>query len=80
MTIATTMAGRGTDIILGGTPEGLTKLALMRLVYRRLLKGASSCMGGKGGGGGSAGVGDAGVLAVCWVGLSSLASKEPTLP
>ncbi|GIL60073.1 hypothetical protein Vafri_14736 [Volvox africanus] len=38
VTIATNMAGRGTDIILGGNPEGLTKLALMRLVYRRLLK------------------------------------------
>ncbi len=37
MTIATNMAGRGTDIILGGNPEGLTRLALMRLLYRRLL-------------------------------------------
>ncbi|GLC77083.1 hypothetical protein PLESTF_001882400 [Pleodorina starrii] len=38
VTISTNMAGRGTDIILGGNPEGLTKLALTRLVYRRLLK------------------------------------------
>jgi len=30
------MAGRGTDIILGGNPEGLSQLALLRLVYRRL--------------------------------------------
>lgn len=37
ITIATNMAGRGTDIILGGNPEGLTQLGLMRLVYRRLL-------------------------------------------
>ncbi|GFR45078.1 hypothetical protein Agub_g6453, partial [Astrephomene gubernaculifera] len=38
VTIATNMAGRGTDIILGGNPEGLTKLALMRLLYGRLLR------------------------------------------
>ena len=31
------MAGRGTDIILGGNSQGLTRLALMRVVYRRLL-------------------------------------------
>ncbi|GAX81593.1 hypothetical protein CEUSTIGMA_g9021.t1 [Chlamydomonas eustigma] len=37
VTIATNMAGRGTDIILGGSPRGLTRLVLMRLVYRRLL-------------------------------------------
>jgi hypothetical protein len=36
VTIATNMAGRGTDIILGGNPEGLAQLALLRLVYRRL--------------------------------------------
>lgn len=34
VTIATNMAGRGTDIILGGNPEGLTKLGLLRLVFR----------------------------------------------
>ncbi|EFJ41837.1 hypothetical protein VOLCADRAFT_98099 [Volvox carteri f. nagariensis] len=44
VTIATNMAGRGTDIILGGNPEGLTKLALTRLVYRRLLKFLSTAI------------------------------------
>jgi hypothetical protein len=34
VTIATNMAGRGTDIILGGNPEGLTRMGLLRLVYR----------------------------------------------
>lgn len=34
ITIATNMAGRGTDIILGGNAEALTKAAVMRLVYR----------------------------------------------
>ncbi|KAL6754297.1 SecA DEAD-like domain-containing protein [Haematococcus lacustris] len=37
VTIATNMAGRGTDIILGGSPEGLTKMALLRLVYRHMM-------------------------------------------
>ncbi|KAI8472415.1 MAG: SecA DEAD-like domain-containing protein [Monoraphidium minutum] len=40
VTIATNMAGRGTDIILGGNPEGLSQLALLRLVYRRLAPAA----------------------------------------
>jgi preprotein translocase subunit SecA len=35
------MAGRGTDIILGGNPEGLSQLAMLRLVYRRLAPVAS---------------------------------------
>jgi preprotein translocase subunit SecA len=39
ITIATNMAGRGTDIILGGNAAGLAKLALLRLVYRHLLIG-----------------------------------------
>eukprot|EP00878_Enallax_costatus_P032914 GHUV01036256.1.p1 GENE.GHUV01036256.1~~GHUV01036256.1.p1 ORF type:complete len:146 (-),score=19.39 GHUV01036256.1:336-773(-) len=34
VTIATNMAGRGTDIILGGNPEGLTQMGLLRLIYR----------------------------------------------
>ncbi|KIY95062.1 preprotein translocase subunit SecA [Monoraphidium neglectum] len=42
VTIATNMAGRGTDIILGGNPEGLSQLALLRLVYRRLLPRATA--------------------------------------
>ncbi len=49
MTIATNMAGRGTDIILGGNPEGLTRQALMRLVYRRLLRGGFGGEGGQNG-------------------------------
>jgi hypothetical protein len=39
VTIATNMAGRGTDIILGGSAEGLTQLVLMRLIYRQLMRG-----------------------------------------
>lgn len=35
VTIATNMAGRGTDIILGGNPQGLARLGIMRVVYRR---------------------------------------------
>jgi len=39
VTIATNMAGRGTDIILGGSAEGLTKLLLFKLIYKRLMLG-----------------------------------------
>jgi preprotein translocase subunit SecA len=42
VTIATNMAGRGTDIILGGSAEGLTQLVLMRLIYRQLMRGERS--------------------------------------
>ena len=52
VTIATNMAGRGTDIILGGNPEGLSQLALLRLVYRRLSPAAH--MMGDGGDGDAA--------------------------
>eukprot|EP00891_Asterochloris_glomerata_P006480 jgi/Astpho2/6480/e_gw1.00096.50.1_t len=31
VTIATNMAGRGTDILLGGNPKGLTHALLMKL-------------------------------------------------
>ncbi|KAF8056765.1 SECA2 [Scenedesmus sp. PABB004] len=41
VTIATNMAGRGTDIILGGNPEGLTRMGLLRMVYRHARAGAS---------------------------------------
>jgi preprotein translocase subunit SecA len=34
VTIATNMAGRGTDIILGGNPEGLTRMGLKRYILR----------------------------------------------
>lgn len=37
VTIATNMAGRGTDIILGGNPEGLARMGLLRLIYRWVL-------------------------------------------
>ncbi|KAF8056768.1 secA [Scenedesmus sp. PABB004] len=43
VTIATNMAGRGTDIILGGNPEGLTRMGLLRMVYRRLLPRLAPC-------------------------------------
>lgn len=43
VTISTNMAGRGTDIILGGNAEGLAQLALMRLVLKRLLPGGCGC-------------------------------------
>ncbi|WIA41723.1 hypothetical protein OEZ86_009068 [Tetradesmus obliquus] len=43
VTIATNMAGRGTDIILGGNPEGLTRMGLLRLVYRRLMPRLEAC-------------------------------------
>jgi hypothetical protein len=42
------MAGRGTDIILGGNPEGLAQLALLRLVYRRLAPPAREGSAGPG--------------------------------
>jgi preprotein translocase subunit SecA len=41
ITIATNMAGRGTDIILGGNPKGLAELALENAVLPILLTGAS---------------------------------------
>lgn len=34
VTIATNMAGRGTDIILGGNPEGLTRMSIKRYILR----------------------------------------------
>lgn len=40
VTIATNMAGRGTDIILGGAAQGLTRLVMQRLVYRHIMAGA----------------------------------------
>ena len=40
ITIATNMAGRGTDIILGGNPKGLAQMALEYMVYSVLLSGA----------------------------------------
>ena len=40
ITIATNMAGRGTDIILGGNPKGLAQLSLESAVLEVLLTGA----------------------------------------
>lgn len=39
ITIATNMAGRGTDIILGGNPKGLAELALENSILPILLSG-----------------------------------------
>jgi len=39
VTIATNMAGRGTDIVLGGNPPGLARLYLERLLLPRLSEG-----------------------------------------
>jgi preprotein translocase subunit SecA len=38
VTISTSMAGRGTDIKLGGDPRGLTKGTLTRALSRPLVK------------------------------------------
>jgi len=42
VTIATNMAGRGTDIVLGGQPKGLALQVLMKLFSRHLLTGMAS--------------------------------------
>ena len=39
ITIATNMAGRGTDIVLGGNPTGLARLYLERLLLPKLSPG-----------------------------------------
>ena len=39
VTIATSMAGRGTDIVLGGNPKGLALQALMKLFACYFLTG-----------------------------------------
>lgn len=45
VTIATNMAGRGTDIVLGGNPKGLALQALMKLFARYFMRGlAHNCM------------------------------------
>ena len=41
VTIATNMAGRGTDIVLGGNPRGLALQILLRIYGTRLLTGKS---------------------------------------
>lgn len=38
VTIATKMAGRGTDIVLGGNPRGLAEQAIHKLVFSDMLK------------------------------------------
>ena len=39
VTIATNMAGRGTDIVLGGNPKGLVLQVLMKVFARYFLSG-----------------------------------------
>lgn len=39
VTIATNMAGRGTDIVLGGNPKGLALQVLMKMFARYFLTG-----------------------------------------
>ena len=39
ITIATNMAGRGTDIILGGNPKGLAQLALENTILPTMVPG-----------------------------------------
>jgi preprotein translocase subunit SecA len=46
ITIATNMAGRGVDILMGGNPEGLAQMALEQLVFRPYISGASSLVFG----------------------------------
>lgn len=46
ITIATNMAGRGVDILMGGSPEGLAQMALEQLVFRPYISGASFLVSG----------------------------------
>lgn len=39
ITVATSMAGRGTDIILGGNPKGLVALELDHLLLPHIVRG-----------------------------------------
>lgn len=39
ITIATNMAGRGVDILMGGEPQGLAQMALEQLVFKPHLSG-----------------------------------------
>lgn len=39
VTIATSMAGRGTDILLGGNPRGLTENAIYTTIFSRIING-----------------------------------------
>ena len=39
ITIATSMAGRGVDVLMGGNPEGLAQMALEQLVFKQYLSG-----------------------------------------
>lgn len=38
VTIATKMAGRGTDIVLGGNPRGLAEQTIYKLVFSDILR------------------------------------------
>ena len=39
ITLATNMAGRGVDILMGGEPQGLAQMALEQLVFKPHLSG-----------------------------------------
>ena len=41
ITIATNMAGRGVDVLMGGNPQGLAQMALEQLVFKRYLSGSA---------------------------------------
>ena len=44
VTIATNMAGRGVDILMGGNPQGLAQMALEQLVFKQYLTGGASSL------------------------------------
>ena len=41
ITLATSMAGRGVDVLMGGNPQGLAQMALEQLVFKRYLTGCA---------------------------------------
>ncbi len=41
ITIATNMAGRGVDVLMGGNPQGLAQMALEQLVFKQYLSGSA---------------------------------------
>ena len=41
ITLATSMAGRGVDVLMGGNPQGLAQMALEQLVFKRYLTGSA---------------------------------------
>ena len=47
ITIATNMAGRGVDVLLGGNPQGLAQMALEQLVFKQHLSGSAHSLSQK---------------------------------